>query len=63
VYDHGRADRVKRICDWLLQFDIVLAGRHSEWEYYNSDHAFLAGKSASETAQQLAATRRAAKIA
>ena len=28
--------------------DIVLAGRYSEWEYYNSDHAFIAGKNAAE---------------
>jgi UDP-galactopyranose mutase len=33
---------------WLAQYDIVLAGRYSEWEYYNSDHAFLAGKKAAE---------------
>ena len=26
--------------------DIILSGRYSEWEYYNSDHAFLAGKKA-----------------
>ena len=31
-----------------LGCDIVLAGRYSEWEYYNSDHAFLAGKKAAE---------------
>lgn len=46
VYDHGRAARVQRIRDWLAGFDIVLAGRYSEWEYYNSDHAFLAGRKA-----------------
>jgi hypothetical protein len=34
---------------WLARYDIVLAGRYSEWEYYNSDHAFLAGKKAAET--------------
>ena len=28
--------------------DILLAGRYSEWEYYNSDHAFIAGKKAAE---------------
>jgi UDP-galactopyranose mutase len=32
----------------MEQHDIVLAGRYSEWEYYNSDHAFLAGKKAAE---------------
>jgi UDP-galactopyranose mutase len=63
VYDHARAERVKRIREWLLQFDIVLAGRYSEWEYYNSDHAFIAGKKAAETAQRLAASRIAAKTA
>jgi len=63
IYDRGRAERVARIRKWLSMFDILLAGRYSEWEYYNSDHAFIAGKKAAETAQQLAATRVAAKTA
>src|SRR5690242_8052533 len=49
VYDHQRAQNVKVVRDWLLNQDIVLAGRYSEWEYYNSDHAFIAGKQAAET--------------
>lgn len=49
LYDHSRAKNVQTVRDWLLQHDIVLAGRYSEWEYYNSDHAFLAGKKAAET--------------
>jgi len=44
LYDHQRAERVKLIRAWLLDHDIHLAGRYSEWEYYNSDHAFLAGR-------------------
>ena len=48
VYDHGRKDAVAKIRDWLAEHDIILAGRYSEWEYYNSDHAFLAGKKAAE---------------
>ena len=28
----------------------LLAGRYSEWEYYNSDHAFVAGRKAAEAA-------------
>jgi UDP-galactopyranose mutase len=63
VYDHGRAERVAKIRTWLANFDIILAGRYSEWEYYNSDHAFIAGKKAAETAQRLATTRVAAKSA
>jgi len=51
VYDHWRAENVKLIREWLLQQQILLAGRYSEWEYYNSDHAFIAGKKAAETAQ------------
>ena len=50
VYDHARAANVQRIRDWLAQFGIILAGRYSEWEYYNSDHAFIAGKRAAEQA-------------
>jgi protoporphyrinogen oxidase/glycosyltransferase involved in cell wall biosynthesis len=49
VYDHARARNVATIRAWMAQHDIVLAGRYSEWEYYNSDHAFLAGKKAAET--------------
>jgi UDP-galactopyranose mutase len=63
IYDHGRAERVARIRAWLANFDVILAGRYSEWEYYNSDHAFIAGKKAAETAQRFAATRVAAKTA
>ncbi len=48
VYDHGRTERVQLIRTWLSDYGIVLAGRYSEWEYYNSDHAFLAGKKAAE---------------
>ena len=48
VYDHARPKNVATIREWLEQHDVVLAGRYSEWEYYNSDHAFLAGKKAAE---------------
>jgi protoporphyrinogen oxidase len=48
VYDHARASNVETIRHWLRARDIELAGRYSEWEYYNSDHAFLAGKKAAE---------------
>ena len=46
VYDHARQRNVDLIRAWLLERDIHLAGRYSEWEYYNSDHAFLAGRRA-----------------
>ena len=46
LYDHARAQSVATIREWLAPHDIVLAGRYSEWEYYNSDHAFLAGRRA-----------------
>jgi protoporphyrinogen oxidase len=49
VYDHARAANVALIRSWLARYDIILAGRYSEWEYYNSDHAFLAGKKAADT--------------
>jgi UDP-galactopyranose mutase len=53
VYDHGRAAHVQAIRTWLAEADILLAGRFSEWEYYNSDHAFLAGRKAAEAAARL----------
>jgi UDP-galactopyranose mutase len=52
VYDHARAEAVATIREWLTPYDILLAGRYSEWEYYNSDHAFLAGKRAAEAVQR-----------
>jgi UDP-galactopyranose mutase len=53
VYDHDRAGNVATIRDWLSRQDIVLAGRYAEWEYYNSDHAFIAGKKAAEQVAEL----------
>jgi len=52
VYDHGRAQSVAGIREWLAERDIHLAGRYSEWEYYNSDHAFIAGKKAADAVRQ-----------
>ncbi len=54
VYDHDRSANVELIREWLARYDIVLAGRYSEWEYYNSDHAFIAGlKAAREVRGEL----------
>jgi protoporphyrinogen oxidase/glycosyltransferase involved in cell wall biosynthesis len=55
VYDHARAENVATIRAWAKDHDILLAGRYSEWEYYNSDHAFIAGRKAAE--QAMAALR------
>ena len=57
VYDHGRAEAVKRIREWLAERGILLAGRYSEWEYYNSDHAFIAGQKAAEQVKGLQAPK------
>ncbi len=53
VYDHDRAQHVQTIRRWVAQANILLAGRYSEWEYYNSDHAFVAGKKAAGQAQEI----------
>lgn len=53
IYDHARAENVKIIRTWLLEHQIILAGRYSEWEYYNSDHAFIAGRNAAATIREL----------
>ena len=63
VYDQGRAERVARIRNWLAQFDILPAGRYGEWEHYNADHAFVAGKKAAEAALRRAEAAVAAKSA
>jgi UDP-galactopyranose mutase len=52
VYDHGRGARVAAIREWLSEYNIHLAGRYSEWEYYNSDHAFIAGKKAADEVKE-----------
>lgn len=52
VYDHARAKNVATVRAWMEQHDIVLAGRYSEWEYYNSDHAFLAGRKAADKVRE-----------
>ncbi|WP_318386082.1 NAD(P)-binding protein [Enterobacter sp.] len=57
VYDHQRAKNVDTVRQWLISQDIVLAGRYSEWEYYNSDHAFIAGKRAAEVVKNNTALR------
>jgi hypothetical protein len=44
---------VAKIREWLAEHDIHLAGRYSEWEYYNSDHAFVAGKKAADLVNRL----------
>lgn len=57
VYDHARQANVELIRNWLAPYGIVLAGRYSEWEYYNSDHAFIAGKRAAEAVLERAPSR------
>lgn len=51
LYDHARSANVDIVRSWLSTHDVLLAGRYSEWEYYNSDHAFLAGRRAAMTAR------------
>ena len=64
VYDHARAANVALIREWLSSHDVILAGRYAEWEYYNSDHAFIAGRHAAATAQgERAAPERGAREA
>jgi UDP-galactopyranose mutase len=60
VYDHERRERVDHIRAWLLERDVFLAGRFSEWEYYNSDHAFVAGRDAALALRERCDMRRAA---
>jgi len=63
VYDHARPKNIAVIRDWLRKHDIHLAGRYSEWEYYNSDHAFLAGEKVAKTVSSLRAGRTATTVA
>jgi UDP-galactopyranose mutase len=57
VYDHARKQNVELVREWLLERDILLAGRYSEWEYYNSDHAFIAGRKVAETVRRSVPTK------
>lgn len=56
VYDHARAANVQTIQQWLSEFGIISAGRYGQWEYYNSDHAFIAGRLAATQALERAAS-------
>jgi UDP-galactopyranose mutase len=60
IYDHSRADNVAIVREWAHAKDIILAGRYSEWEYYNSDHAFIAGRNA---AMAVAVARQTSSVA
>ncbi|MGN6703880.1 MAG: FAD-dependent oxidoreductase [Burkholderiaceae bacterium] len=62
VYDHARAQNVETVKAWMAEHGIVLSGRYSEWEYYNSDHAFLAGKKAAETVKWMRPKKRVQAI-
>lgn len=53
IYDMERKKNVKLIQEWLQARDILLSGRYSEWEYYNSDHAFIAGKKAADRVRDM----------
>ena len=44
---------MKAIAEWMAEQNIILEGRYSEWEYYNSDHAFLAGKKGADRVREL----------
>ena len=55
VPDTWKEQSVKTIREWLESQDIFLSGRFAEWEYYNSDHAILAGKRAGERLNSLMA--------
>jgi UDP-galactopyranose mutase len=61
VHDHGRGEHVEHIRAWLLERDLFLAGRFSEWEHSKSDHAFVAGRDAALAARERCASRRAAR--
>jgi len=62
VYDHARPANVKIIAEWMAKHGIILEGRYSEWEYYNSDHAFLAGKKGADRVRELQRQRAAADV-
>ena len=58
VDDPGRRERVRGIRAWLLEREILLAGRFSEWEDFDSDRAFIAGRDAAMHADTLNARLR-----
>ncbi|MET0256084.1 MAG: FAD-dependent oxidoreductase, partial [Luteibacter sp.] len=62
LYDHARAANVETVRQWLLARHVILAGRYSEWEYYNSDHAFLAGRRAARSVRASEVASRAQAI-
>ncbi|MDF3036737.1 MAG: UDP-galactopyranose mutase [Paucimonas sp.] len=59
IYDRQRQRHVEVLKTWFARYGITLSGRFGEWEYYNSDYAFIAGKHAAEEV----ARRQAGKLA
>jgi UDP-galactopyranose mutase len=56
VYDHARPRNVEIVRRWLADRRIWSVGRYGEWAYYNSDHAFLAGRDAAAAVRDAEAT-------
>jgi len=55
VNDAQRQGRVERVRAWLQGHDILLAGRFGEWENYDPDRAFIAGRDAAFAADAIIA--------
>ena len=53
IYDHALAAQIEVIREWMDAADILLAGCYREWQRYNSDHAFVAGRKAAQLALAL----------
>lgn len=50
IYDLDHERSVRIIRDFLRSIGIDSMGRFGEWEYFNTDHAFLSGMRAAEFA-------------
>lgn len=49
ICDHGRAETVAVLKEFLGKYDIETRGRFGEWEYLNMDRVIMRGKDAAET--------------
>jgi hypothetical protein len=57
AFDELRGEYLELIRAWLETRDILLEGRFSEAEYYDSDHALIAGRDAALTAEKILVSR------
>lgn len=53
IYDFERKSAVRMIREWLLEHNVIAAGRYGLWSYFWSDESMVSGMQAAEKALKL----------